>query len=95
MSSFARALAPAVIRVESTEHGLRLYVCGRRWHHGFIGCVLVVVGGALIYDDLPDIADWWPRSASGTGRRASHVLRLGGAAVDRLRATPLITEGAS
>lgn len=39
-------------------HG-RLYICRRRCHHGFTGCVLVLIGIALAIHDRAD-APWFP-----------------------------------
>lgn len=37
----------------------RLYVCGRRLHHGLSGLLLTAFGIALVIHDLKD-APWWP-----------------------------------
>jgi hypothetical protein len=50
-----------MIRVETTGHGWHLHVFGRRWHHGFTGCLLIVIGAVLACHDLADLAQWWPR----------------------------------
>lgn len=36
----------------------KLYVRGRRVHHGLVGCVLAGVGLGLMLDDIHDRARW-------------------------------------
>lgn len=47
-----------MIRVSRTSSGFRLYVAGRRTHHGLIGSALAALGSALAIHDRRDWRRW-------------------------------------
>lgn len=55
-----------MIRVSAGHpNGFRLYVLGRRTHHGAIGLVLALVGIALCWHDRVDLHRWIPDFCNG------------------------------
>ena len=47
-------------RIQKTPNGPVLVVFGRHVHHGFSGCLLILVGALLAIHDLKDFP-WEPR----------------------------------
>lgn len=39
--------------------GPKVYVLGRRIHHGFVGCFLLALGALFVVHDLHDRGDWF------------------------------------
>lgn len=46
-----------MIRVD--KHQWRLYVAGKRVHHGFVGAVMSTIGFLLMAHDRADYRDWF------------------------------------
>jgi hypothetical protein len=42
----------------------KVYVAGRRLHHGLTGCILIALGAALVAHDRADVP-WLPRRYPG------------------------------
>jgi hypothetical protein len=60
-----------IVRYDSARR--RVYLCGRRLHHGLTGAALATIGLALMWDDRHD-APWYPSRLGrlvGSGDSAS------------------------
>jgi hypothetical protein len=69
----------------------RVYLCGRRLHHGLTGAALATIGLALMWDDRHD-APWLPtrRARALAGRAGVGALASASRELEAARPHPLV-----